>query len=623
MHDFFAWLNPTKPGGITTQGIVNTANPLTKPAYAIPHVIVIALIALVAFALGVGTGVTYDRHYYATHFRAPQPVPRVNAPVYSQPVTLAPTGSIVISRYPAVGDQDGQGSCAAFASAWSLSYEYRTVHLGHSWITFSPRYLYDHYSDVYNGGRDGGSWPTQDLETAASYGSPRFKQLPYPPNVIDQSIPLTDVYGGSLAVDASRLRLNLSFNVISGFSQGAGYGIITGIKSSIAAGHPVMIGFPVWSEYDNATSTGGLITSPTASEVANQPQGRGGHENVAIAWNDNMRFPDGTTGGIEIQNQWTKSWGLSGRGWMSYSFVEQYVFGATAVKILSSAPAAHHYPPFVPNHAPKHLLSQTPIPPGTVQTSSWLVHNVVTHDSHTNISNALNYWGTRYNVWPVAMAAVAGTESGINQVADRYGVWPDVSFGLMQFTVSTAQGYGVCSGTSGCRSWLDNLNNSISLAARFLHEASVETCTPWPWLYVAYNAGPGYGCGAYFYTHPSGQASSNFYDNFLPNYNYSIANFSYSPPPRVFPVSKWNGYLKSHSKRLVSYLYHGHLTHAAGIWWAGHVGGCRGVSAREVWYPKGHHGVDGFEEQRFRSCVIVTWPRHPHYRALVVAAKTL
>ena len=65
-------------------------------------------------------------------------------------------------------------------------------------------------------------------------------------------------------------------------------------------------------------------------------------------------------------------------------------------------------------------------------------------------------------------------ESGLNPYAERYGVWPDVSFGYSQIIVATAAGYGVGDGSNtqaniaAVREALFDRATSIDLGARHL-----------------------------------------------------------------------------------------------------------------------------------------------------------
>lgn len=574
----------------------NYADPRNQAGlYVGPHVIIIAIIAaIVLFAAGAFAGSRYTAAYFAQHYRATQPIAAVGAPLRVTAPALAGSGSIRMNTYPGVGNQDGTGSCAAYATAWALSYEYRIAHPG-SWLRFSPRCMYDHYSDTYNGGSDGGSWPDQDAEQIPSLGIAKFKQVPNPPYGVDNPEPA--------ACYNTSYRFPVSFATLDQ-QAGGGVGLVTLIKEQILAGSPVLVGLPVYPEYDNATATGGLVTSPKPGESS-----RGGHENVIIAYNDLLRFPDGTTGGVEVQNQWTRQWGVQGRAWLSYDFVGRYVFGVEVPHINNQLPAADTtgVTRFVPNHAPKHLLptpTKNSSRPGAFA-NTWYVHGVVTHDTHVDVTALFNYWGDYYHVWPVGLVATAATESGLNQYADRCCTPGDTSYGMMQFTLGTACGYGVC---ADIRDWLDTPSNAIALAARYYHDAAAQTCLTFPTLYTAYNEGAGYGCNAAEYLYPQGVAYQNFTFNFLPNFRVVQAVYEGggpAPTPKpVFAAAAWNAYTAGHHLRAIPYRYHHGLSWAASVW-QGHMHYCRGVVHTGRYYAHG-----GYTRTPFAACAIYAWPRY-------------
>jgi hypothetical protein len=93
-------------------------------------------------------------------------------------------------------------------------------------------------------------------------------------------------------------------------------------------------------------------------------------------------------------------------------------------------------------------------------------------------------------------------ESGLNAEAERWGVWPDVSFGLGQMTVQTAEGYGIGNGqdTPANRAYVRDvlLDRETNVDVCFRHLAGcLETAKAWGYegeeMYlqglIAYNSG--------------------------------------------------------------------------------------------------------------------------------------
>lgn len=616
------------------------ANPLRRTGgYALPHIILIVLAVGIAYVLGIFTGVKYTEAYYREHYTFPG---LVVTHLPTEPMTArAESGpdqaSVTTADLPNTLDQGPEGSCAGHGAAEALTYAYRVLH-PKSHLTFSPRQLYDYYSDTYDNGQDGGSWPDQDLEIVSQVGALQFKAYPEgyawtaggqtnPAYGVLDPIPATDAWQHPAAQDEAKHHLFPIIHDIGGLAIGQGQGLVDGIESAIASGNPVMFGTYVWSGTDNGTSQP-LITSPSPAELAQEPYGRGGHELLAIAYNRTLRFPDGSVGGIEFRNSWGSSYGINGDAWYSDDYVSKYVFGAEYLT-LGSAPLATPKPHpvtgslkgYVPPNTPAHnIVPKDWKPPVKAPSATpWYVHGVVTHDTGIDLTNLINQEGDAWGVSPVGITSVLATESSINQYADRYGTWPDVSHGIAQFTDETAEGYGVCSDDASCRAWLDNPYNAVPLAARFLHELSVETGgVPFPWLYVAYNAGAGWPQS--FFYNPTGEAAANF-QGFLRNYNYVMDVYGGgSPPPpppppptpkptpkphKPFSVKAWQYWTKAHHRPSVPHRWHGKLARVAGVWWFGnHVAACGSPVQREQWNPHNH-----VMHQRFARCSFWSWPR--------------
>jgi hypothetical protein len=518
------------------------------------------------------------------------PKPGVHAPQkYTPPKALPAQAQINIDRYPAVGDQGPLGACAAWAGAWAASYEWRMLH-PKSTLKYSARYGYLHYSNTYANGQDAGSWPDQDLETLPTTGIPRFAQLPYPPYTMG-AIPDTDTHGNSLAADAARYRMPIQIHPLTGFSFGAGQAAVDLVRSVISGqgsvdgkSHPVLIALPVYPEYDNATAQP-LITSPQPGEYS-----RGGHSNVILAYDDTKQFPDGTVGGVLVQNQWSTRWGIEGRAWLSYDFLRNWSFGLEYITVggTTSAPQPPHHPVVKPSKAPKGgadggkapFLPKTQPKPDvkTVGTpNGWYVSPYYTRDSHTNISPLINAAGDRYGIWPVYVLAVVMAESGGNQYAARWGVWPDVSFGLMQVTTSTLTGYySGCGYDNYCaQRYLNDANTSVYLGARILSDYKAMTGVGYPALWECYNAGPG-------------SCNSPYYAGFLP-----------PPKKKHFPAKKWRAFTHK-----VPYRVGGKFRVEALLWWHGHVGSAGGAVSVPQYVKRHHHS---YMTMRFQNERVWWW----------------
>lgn len=86
-------------------------------------------------------------------------------------------------------------------------------------------------------------------------------------------------------------------------------------------------------------------------------------------------------------------------------------------------------------------------------------------------------------------------ESGLNPRAERWGVWPDVSFGLTQITVALAGefGYGDGSGTpancASVRAALFDRETALEVGAAYLYGCLITAGHDWLGALRVYNGG--------------------------------------------------------------------------------------------------------------------------------------
>ena len=84
------------------------------------------------------------------------------------------------------------------------------------------------------------------------------------------------------------------------------------IQAALANGKTVMLGIPVYPEFDRASVANPVIDVPTAGETS-----RGGHA-VFVAKYD--------TTGAWIENSWGSGWGAYGWGDLTWAFIQGYAF---------------------------------------------------------------------------------------------------------------------------------------------------------------------------------------------------------------------------------------------------------------------------------------------------------
>jgi C1A family cysteine protease len=96
--------------------------------------------------------------------------------------------------------------------------------------------------------------------------------------------------------------------------------VLNRIKTYLAAGHPAMFGFTVYSSIEQASDSGQIPFPSPRDRI------EGGHAIMVLGYDDRMtiknRFGgDETTGALLIRNSWGKDWGEDGYGWLPYEYL--------------------------------------------------------------------------------------------------------------------------------------------------------------------------------------------------------------------------------------------------------------------------------------------------------------
>jgi C1A family cysteine protease len=93
------------------------------------------------------------------------------------------------------------------------------------------------------------------------------------------------------------------------------------LKTALIQG-PVVIGFGCYEEIFNV-GTDGIVKDP-----ADPRHSYGGHAVCAVGYNDK-------NGRVKFKNSWSPSWGQKGYGYLSYRYINRYMWDAWSCKDTS------------------------------------------------------------------------------------------------------------------------------------------------------------------------------------------------------------------------------------------------------------------------------------------------
>lgn len=211
-----------------------------------------------------------------------------------------------------VEDQGGLGSCTAQAGAGVIEYYERKSFGRH--VESSRLFLYKVTRNLMKMKGDTGAYLRLTMGAMVLFGVPPEEYWPY-----------TDAAAGfdkeppafCYAFAQNSKTLLYYRHDPSGSASPA---VLERLKTHLAAGHPAMFGFTVYSSVAQAEETG-RIPFPYGRERI-----EGGHAVVAMGYDDAMTIRNASggeaaRGAFLIRNSWGTGWGEKGYGWLPYAYV--------------------------------------------------------------------------------------------------------------------------------------------------------------------------------------------------------------------------------------------------------------------------------------------------------------
>lgn len=209
------------------------------------------------------------------------------------------------SCFPSVGDQEMQGSCAAWAGTYyatgfmiGKNYNWTQAHTGDTTQLLSPAWTYNKCND----GEDDGSWMYDNMHVIQTVGCSRLCTMPY-----NDSDPVS--WGDENAWrDAPPYRVNNVYSINPPFNNST----ISSIKTLLSGGQPITFALDA-SSYNNFGSDDVLGSNAMGYNID--------HGNTIVGYDDSKTDVEtGETGAFKVVNSWGSTWGPDNNGyyWMTY-----------------------------------------------------------------------------------------------------------------------------------------------------------------------------------------------------------------------------------------------------------------------------------------------------------------
>ncbi|MFZ2054329.1 MAG: C1 family peptidase [Candidatus Aminicenantales bacterium] len=213
-----------------------------------------------------------------------------------------------------IEDQGRLGSCTAHAGVGIIEYYERKSFGRH--IDASRLFLYKVTRNLMKMKGDTGAYLRSTIGAMVLFGVPPEEYWPYMDKLQDFDIdPPAFCY--SFAQNYKTIKYYRHDP-----PPAAAEAVLQRIKTYLAAGHPAMFGFTVYSSIEQANDSGQIPFPSPRDRI------EGGHAVVAVGYDDTIKIKnrfgaDKTVGALLVRNSWGKDWGEEGYGWLPYEYLRR------------------------------------------------------------------------------------------------------------------------------------------------------------------------------------------------------------------------------------------------------------------------------------------------------------
>jgi C1A family cysteine protease len=211
------------------------------------------------------------------------------------PAAALPPSVDMRAQCPPVYDQGNLGSCTANSIGAGVQF----LQMKQQMPNFIPSRLFIYYQERLDQGdisHDTGASIRESAKAVATYGAPPETDWPYVVAQFAQKPP------ANAYADALKTKVTQYLAVAQDAQQ---------MKSSLASGYPIHVGFSVYTSFESAAvAQSGVVPMPNlATEKL-----LGGHAVVVVGYND-------ATGTWLCRNSWGTGWGMAGYFTMPYAYL--------------------------------------------------------------------------------------------------------------------------------------------------------------------------------------------------------------------------------------------------------------------------------------------------------------